>query len=340
MITAIDFFCGAGGLTRGLLDAGINVVAGIDVDGRCKETYEKNNPQTVFYRVDIRSIKVELVRALIRHVPKRDLLFAGCAPCQPFSQQRNSRSRRHDATLLIAFGRLVELFKPGQVLIENVPGLTRVKGFSAYRRFLHTLRKNGYRYVDGILDAKHYGVPQTRRRYVLLAMRGRKPSLPARLNGIGYYKTVRAISHYPPIRAGEKHPLFPNHQAAALSRLNLMRLQCTPHDGGDRRSWREDLVLECHKKGHEGHTDVYGRMFWDRPAPTLTAKCNSLSNGRYGHPCQDRAISLREAASIQTFRDDYIFYGLNRHIATQIGNAVPVRLAEVLGRQILYCRYG
>jgi len=341
MITALDFFCGAGGLTRGLLDAGINVIAGIDLDGRCKDSYEKNNRPAVFHEADVNNIDYKIIRELVRNVPKKDLLFAGCAPCQAFSQQRKSPSRRPDATLLISFGALVDKFKPGQVLIENVPGITRMKGFSAYRRFLRILKLNGYKYDDAILDAKHYGVPQTRRRYVLFAMRHRKPKLPARSCGTGLesYKTVReAIAHFPPIAAGERHKLFPNHEAASVSDINLKRLRYTPHDGGDRRSWPQELVLECHKGDYEGHTDVYGRMYWDNPSPTLTGKCNSISNGRYGHPCQDRAISLREAASLQTFGDDYVFHGSNLHIAAQIGNAVPVRLAEILGRAILNCR--
>lgn len=340
MITAIDFFCGAGGLTRGMLDAGINVVAGIDFDGRCKETYEKNNSSAVFHEADIRTLDLKVIRKLIRGISKRDLLFAGCAPCQAFSQQRKSSDRRLDATLLISFGRLVEAFKPKQVLIENVPGIRKVKGFSAYRRFLRILTLNGYEYDDKILDAKHYGVPQTRRRYVLFAVRKKKPCLPERINGPGLeaYETVRnAISHYPPISAGEGQSLFSNHVAAAVSELNLTRLEHTPHDGGDRRDWPEGLVLACHKKKYEGHTDVYGRLFWDKPSPTLTGKCNSISNGRYGHPVQNRAISLREAASLQTFPDDYVFYGSNLHIAKQIGNAVPVRLAEILGCRIVAC---
>ncbi|MBN1546051.1 MAG: DNA cytosine methyltransferase [Syntrophaceae bacterium] len=341
MIKAIDFFCGAGGLTRGLMDAGIRVIAGIDVEGRCKETYESNNKPAVFYQADIQSLDVKFIEKLVSGVQKEDLLFAGCAPCQSFSKQRRSECSRPDATLLISFARLVERFKPGQVLIENVPGITKVKGFSAYKRFIRILKSNGYHYTDSVLDAKHYGVPQTRRRYVLFAMRGGEPSLPPRTNTFGSYETVRnAIDHYPPIKAGEHHPLFPNHEASSVSELNLLRLEQTPHDGGDRRAWPQHLVLDCHKNSHNGHTDVYGRMFWDRPAPTLTGKCHSISNGRYGHPCQDRAISLREAASLQTFRDDYVFYGSNLNIASQIGNAVPVRLAEVLGNHMLLCRYG
>ena len=335
---AVDFFCGAGGLTRGLLDAGIDVVAGIDCDGRCRETYERNNAPAVFHQLDIRSLSPQVVRGLLGRVPRGDLLFAGCAPCQAFSQHRRNGLRRPDATLLTWFAGLVETVRPGHVLIENVPGLPKVRGFSAYRRFIKTLRLNGYRYAEGVIDAKHYGVPQTRRRYVLLASRSRTLRLPEKLCGPGHepYRTVRmAIAHYPSISAGQSHAMFPNHEAANLSGLNLRRLRLTPHDGGDRRSWPRQLVLPCHRGDHNGHTDVYGRMYWDRAAPTLTGKCNSISNGRYGHPCQDRAISLREAASLQTFRDDYVFYGPSKHIAIQIGNAVPVRLAEVLGRQLL-----
>lgn len=341
MIYCIDFFCGAGGLTRGLLNAGINVIAGIDVDRRCKETYERNNRPAVFYDADISQLKYSFIEKLIEGTAKKDLLFAGCAPCQSFSQQRKSSTRRRDATLLIAFGRLVNKFQPGQVLIENVPGLIKVKGFSAYRRFLKILKINRYESDDGIINAKHYGVPQTRRRYVLFAMKGKKPTLPKRLCGSNLkpYETVRsAIYSYPKISAGEKHAEFFNHVAASVSELNLLRLQHTPHNGGERRAWPDQLILDCHKGEYKGHTDVYGRMFWDRPAPTLTAKCNSISNGRYGHPCQNRAISLREAAGLQTFSDDYVFYGPNLHIAKQIGNAVPVRLAKNLGCAVIACR--
>jgi len=200
------------------------------------------------------------------------------------------------------------------------------------------LRDNSYEIAEGILDAKYFGVPQTRRRYVLIATKKRKPSLPSADYGIGLkeFVTVRqAIAHYPPIQAGQRHPSIPNHQTALISDTNLLRLRSTPHDGGDRRSWPATLELKCHQTSHEGHTDVYGRMAWDRPAPTLTGKCISISNGRYGHPSQDRAISLREAASLQTFSDSYVFHGNQIHIAKQIGNAVPVKLGEALGRHIL-----
>jgi DNA (cytosine-5)-methyltransferase 1 len=212
-----------------------------------------------------------------------------------------------------------------------------VRGFSTYRRFIRMLRSNSYSIAEGVLDAKYYGVPQTRRRYVLIASRNREASLPPReLDGASTsVRTVRnAIEHYPPIGAGERHATVPNHVAAAISPQNLARLKSTPPNGGDRRAWPPELELECHKGHYSGHTDVYGRMAWDQPAPTLTGRCNSLSNGRYGHPIQDRAISLREAASLQTFSDAYSFFGLDKQIARQIGNAVPVRFAEALGRHL------
>lgn len=344
---AIDFFCGAGGLTRGLLDAGIEVVAGIDADGRCKETYEKNNKPAKFIEADICDVSLYRIWKLLGSRRTSDLLIAGCAPCQPFSQQRKwqeadpdgkSNHRDPDATLLGAFASLVERIRPAHVLIENVPGLARVPGFSTYRRFVRMLKDSGYDIADGVLDAKRFGVPQTRRRYVLIAVRRGAASLPEGVYGTEDhpYTTVRAaIRCFPPIRAGKAHKKVPNHVAAAISPINLARLRATPPDGGDRRSWPDTLGLDCHKGDYQGHTDVYGRMAWDLPAPTLTGRCHSISNGRYGHPSQRRAISLREAASLQTFRRSYVFTGSNKHIACQIGNAVPVRLARELGRHLL-----
>jgi len=345
---AIDFFCGAGGLTRGLLDAGIHVLGGVDADERCQDSYEKNNRPARFYHSDICAVTSTEVRKILGSRQTSDLLIAACAPCQPFSAQRKlptrGRASSHhdpDATLLGAFAKLIEELLPGQVLVENVPGIARVKGFSTYRRFTKMLESNGYQIAAGVLDAKDFGVPQNRRRYVLLAVKGRRVSLPEAQFGPGgaEYVTVRdAIAHYPSLPAGCCHPTIPNHHAAALTPINLQRLRKTPHDGGDRRAWPGTLMLDCHKGDYEGHTDVYGRMAWDKPAPTLTGRCHSLSNGRYGHPVQNRAISLREAASLQTFPDSYVFYGPRQQVARQIGNAVPVTFAEVLGRHLVKLR--
>jgi DNA (cytosine-5)-methyltransferase 1 len=242
-----------------------------------------------------------------------------------------------DATLLLHFGRLVMEAMPKFVLVENVPGITKVNGFSTYRRFLRLLEDCGYSFTGAMLNAKNFGVPQNRRRLVLIAMLGGEPSLPEEThgNGLAEFETVRdTISDYPPLEAGEASSDIPNHVAAAMSELNIERIRATDHDGGDRRSWPDNLRLKCHSGDYSGFSDTYGRMRWDSPAPTLTGRCNSISNGRYGHPEQDRAISLREAAALQTFPDNYTFYGSNKHIALQIGNAVPVKFAEVLGTQI------
>ncbi len=342
-LRAFDFFCGAGGLTRGLLDAGIKVIAGFDCDERYRTTYERNNPRVQFIAKDIKDVTLAELKRLAGVTPFKEMLFAGCAPGQPFSQQRKGDKRVRDATLLAEFGRLVEIANPGLVLVENVPGIARVPGFSTFRRFVSLLKRKGYSYAFAVLDAKHYGVPQKRRRLVLVAARSTPVSLPKPKYGPSLlpFRTVRgALAHFPSLKPGESHPSVPNHVAASITPLNIERLSHTPHDGGDRRSWPMRLRLDCHTEDYEGHTDVYGRMAWDAPAPTLTGRCHSISNGRYGHPEQDRAISLREAAALQSFPDGYVFFGSNRHIALQIGNAVPVQLAEQLGKQIHLLRNG
>lgn len=336
---AVDFFCGAGGLTRGLQNAGVDVLAGFDIDNACRETYDHNNPKSQFHSLDIRDIELSTLRKATGLRSFRQTIFAGCAPCQPFSQQRKGGIRKRDATLLSEFGRLIEAALPRAVLVENVPGMARVPGNSTFRRFLSLLERNGYTHSFDVLDAKFFGVPQTRRRLVMLAVRGMDASLPTSKYGskLRPLRTVRdAISHFPSIDAGKSSNAVPNHICASITEINMTRLRATPHDGGDRRAWPAKLQLKCHSGGYVGHTDVYGRMAWDGPAPTLTGRCNSISNGRYGHPEQDRAISLREAAALQSFPDRYKFFGSSKHIALQIGNAVPVRFAQALGNHV--CR--
>lgn len=340
---AVDFFCGAGGLTRGFLNAGVSVVAGIDNNANCKRTYETNNKPAKFIHADVSKMSAAELAPYIGTIPKEELIFVGCAPCQPFSKQRRTIAHKGNAhTLLEHFGRLVEHVKPGYVVIENVPGIARIPGNSTYRRFLRRLSSLSYEVDKGPLDAKRFGVPQTRNRWVVIASRIVKPNLPRPTHGPGLldFVTVRvAISHYPSLAAGETSVAVPNHRAASVSSKNLERLRATPRDGGGRLEWPEDLVLKCHRGEYDGHSDVYGRMRWDSPAPALTCKCFSISNGRYGHPVQDRAISFREAARLQSFSDDYIFYGpSHREIGAQIGNAVPVRLAEALAQRILDMR--
>lgn len=339
---AVDFFCGAGGFTRGLLNIGISVVLGTDREEAFRQTYEVNNSPAKFLAKDIRHLKTDNLAAVINGVPRKDLLFVGCAPCQPFTKQRRDYSKTEERTLLLEFARLIADLRPGQLVIENVPGLTKVSGFSTYRRFLNILKELKYKIAEGIIDAKNYGVPQTRRRYIMIAAKDMEPSLPSPTHGTrcSPYVTVRdAIAGYPSLPSGATHLYVRNHTAAILSSVNLRRIRQTPRDGGGRAKWPEELILKCHSGNHTGHSDVYGRMWWDRPAPALTCRFRSISNGRYGHPEQDRAISLREGAKLQSFDDSFVFYGNSQEsLAEQIGNAVPVRLAEAIGKHILHLR--
>ena len=335
---AIDFFCGGGGLTKGLINAGIDVLGGYDSCPDYKDTYEKNNGAK-YVCTDIRNLKKEEVYKTFSQIKGKEdnLLLCGCAPCQPFSSQRHTHSIHKDVNLLVEFGKIVEAIKPAHVFVENVPGIQK-SGKQVLDQFLAILNNNGYFYAHKVVNAKKYGVPQNRQRFVLIASRFFQPIIPEGTYGTveNPYLTVRdAIEKYPAIEAGASDISIPNHQAVSLSELNLERIRNTPHSGGDRRSWPSKLVLACHSNGHTGHTDVYGRMDWNKVAPTLTARCYSLSNGRYGHPIQDRAISLREAAALQSFEDDYIFFGSLASIGKQIGNAVPIKLAESLAKYIL-----
>ena len=342
---AVDFFCGGGGMTRGLLNAGVKVLCGIDSNPACKKTYEENN-HVQYLETDVMELTPD---DLLREYPQLynadDLLLVGCAPCQPFSVLRREEFDadgnpipHKSVNLLVEFGRFVRALHPAHVLVENVPGLSG-KGKEVLDSFKTMLLEEGYEYKEKIIYAKDYGVPQNRRRYILIASRLFTPQIPApthgNKDGLMPYRTVReTISDYPHIVAGGEDKSIPNHKCANLKPILIERIMATPHDGGSRTDWPDRLILQCHKN-FSGHTDVYGRMRWDEPSPTLTVKCFSLSNGRFGHPEQDRAISLREAAALQTFADNYIVYGSMQEIGKQIGNAVPVLLAQKLGTYIL-----
>lgn len=336
-MNAIDFFCGGGGMTKGLIDAGINVVFGLDSSALCKETYENNN-QIPYLERDILDVTAEQLQSEYPVLLDNDeLLMVGCAPCQPFSVLNpNNPAEHRSVNLLNEFGRIVQGIHPAHILVENVPGL-RGRGENVLRSFLDMLEEEGYEYDFDIVNAKNYGVPQNRRRFILIASRRFLPHIPEPTHGKGLlpYRTVfETISGYPELNAGETHETIPNHRAAGLSMINIQRLLATPLNGGSRTEWPKELWLNCHEN-FAGHTDVYGRMSWNNVAPTLTVKCYSISNGRFAHPQQNRAISLREAAALQTFPDDYVFYGNLQEVGKQIGNAVPVLLARTMGEYIL-----
>lgn len=333
----IDFFCGCGGASEGLRQAGFDVALGIDIDPQASETYRANFPDAAFISDDIRNVTVEKVANSIAFKSADGLLLSACAPCQPFSQQNKFKTEDDERiSLLDETHRFVSTLLPEYIMSENVPGIQKIDGSkeSPFTRFIALLDKLGYEYVYFVANAEKYGVPQRRKRFVLLASILGPISIPEPTHDIenSPVKTVRDfIKNYPRLESGEVDKYDELHRAAMLNELNLKRIKNTP-EGGDRRNWPKELINECHKD-YSGHTDTYGRMSWDKPAPTLTTKCNSYSNGRFGHPdiTQHRAISIREASRLQTFPADYIFKGAFNSMAKQIGNAVPCELARQFG---------
>lgn len=340
LISAVDLFSGAGGLTYGLRKAGIQVEAGIDLDPDAGFAFKANNPDSDYHCWDLGRKNYQSVAKLFR--PGKLRLLAGCAPCQPFSKYTNGKDKHRGWNLLNNFGRLVDRIRPELVTMENVPELAR-RGGEVFEGFLENLRKAGYKVDWDIVDARHYGVPQSRQRLVLLASRLGEISIPqGRFKSPSRWKTVRkTIGRLPALESGAEDPRDRLHVAAKLSEMNMRRVRATPRDGGSRKDWPEELVLPCQKrKSGKGYVSVYGRMWWDRPASTITTLCMGIGNGRFGHPEQDRAITLREAALIQSFPKSYHFWPadqvLNRSaVGRMIGNAVPPKLAEALGEAIV-----
>ena len=339
-IKVIDLFCGIGGLTHGLIKEGLDVVAGIDNDFGCKFGYEYNN-QAAFIGKDILDVSADDLNDLFGSRKGTIRVLAGCAPCQPFSKLNQKKITKKQLEPLEKFAQLIEEVKPDIVSMENVSGLADAKKYPIFKTFIDTLDRNGYKYKYEIVNVSEYGVPQNRKRLVLLASRFGNIELIKRTH-MDKKVTVRdVISDLEPIRHGEISAKDPLHRARKLSPLNMKRMKATSHDGGNSNNWNENLILKCHKKksGKTYSHTVYGRMRWDQPAPTMTTQCIGLGNGRFGHPEQDRAISLREAALFQTFPRDYQFMGPNTpfvvsHVAKFIGNAVPVRLGSVIGKSI------
>lgn len=336
-IEAIDLFCGAGGLTCGLQKAGIPVRLGVDVDPACKYPYEHNNKTPILLR-DVKEISSEEIGGYFTNSGSVRLV-AGCAPCQTFSSY-NQKASKTDSRwwLLKEFERIVDELGPELVTMENVPGVAL---HSVFDDFFHFLKKAGYQVSAQVVKCADYGMPQQRERMVVLASRLGPIELLTPSAFRAKRQTVRdAIAKLPPIAAGEMDENDPLHMAAALSPLNMKRIRAS-RPGGSWREWPADLVASCHKKNTgKNYPGVYGRMTWDDPAPTITTQHFGFGNGRFGHPEQDRAISLREGAILQSFPRSYRFTppGSPVHITAigrLIGNAVPVKLGEVVGKSFL-----
>lgn len=343
LFTAIDLFSGCGGSSLGFNKAGFDIRSAVEIDSCSNQTYSKNHPETKLLETDIRYVSGNDLLSLAGLKRGECAVLLACPPCQGFSSARRKNQRNDPRnTLIFEFVRLADEIKPKIVVMENVPGLSRGEGKRIFLDAVRRLKRLGYGIEYDKLDSEHYGIPQKRKRIILLGSRLNHirlafPSITHGVEGsLSPLKTVKdEIKNLPKIRAGESHTEDPMHASAHLSELNLERMKATPADGGSRKDWPAELVLECHKRDNSGHTDVYGRMRWDFPSPTLTAGCISLSKGRFGHPEQNRAISLREAARLQSFPDDYAFEGPFQRISEQIGNAVPPLLAQRIAESLL-----
>ena len=358
---AIDLFSGCGGVSCGLSLAGFKIKSAVEIEKKAIDTYLAYPPLSNVNVLNQDICKLsgkEILKAA--NLKRKDIyLLAGCPPCQNFSQKNPSNKKKSDSErkkLLFEFLRIIEEIEPPFILMENVPGIKSKLNDNILCEFLSKLQTK-YLIVEDILNAANYGVPQTRKRFVLHAVRkdineelfnnGFEFALPKAThdkngsNGLKKWKTVReAIGDLPEIKAGEyftDNVMIHNHKCAILSELNLERIKEIRKHGNSRIGLPDSLVLECHKKKDKngklftGHRDVYGIMEPDKPAPTITGGCLYYSKGRYGHYNQDRAISIREAARLQTFPDDFIFSNSLTDSALQIGNAVPIDLVKASG---------
>ena len=334
--SVVDLFCGAGGLSHGFRQEGFEVVAGIDVDENCRYAFEYNN-DAPFRRRDVASLDGEEVGKLF--TPGIPSILVGCAPCQPFSvyNQKNSDPQWQ---LLGEFARIISEARPSVVSMENVPRLMRFRKGQVFDGFVETLEREGYHVRHEIAFAPEYGVPQQRSRLVLLAsLRGRLELGPPTHSPARYETVADAIGDLPGLGAGGCDEQDPLHRCSRLSPLNLNRIRASMA-GGSWRDWDGGLVSGCHRKeSGRGYGSVYGRMSWDDPAPTITTQFYGFGNGRFGHPEQDRALSLREGAILQSFPADYEFVEPGapvqfKTLGRMIGNAVPVLLARAIARSI------
>ena len=352
MPTAIELFAGCGGLSTGLTQAGFRILSAVEINEVAARTYRANHRDVHLHVQDVCKITASsLLKENGLRVGQLDLL-AGCSPCQGFSRLRKGESGRNDPRnkLVFEYLRLVRGLRPKTILMENVPGIiTTEYGNEIFDLVKEELEQLGYTVDYKVINVADYGVPQFRKRFVLLGSRYRRHPIklpvethtsPNDRNPAGKlpWRTVRqAFQNIAPLENGQVDPNNPLHVCSANGDLNMQRIQAVPHNGGSRSSFPDNLVLECHRRYPNGYRDVYGRMSWDKPSPTLTGGCTNITRGRFVHPDQDRGISLLEAARLQTFPDGYVFCGNFGEKSLQNGNAVPVRLGEIMGTQLINC---
>ncbi|MDG2431088.1 DNA cytosine methyltransferase [Flavobacterium sp.] len=342
-LKAVDFFCGGGGMSYGMLEAGINVLAGIDYEPNCKKTYEDNITGAQFIQADVFELEEqELEDKLNLTKNDDDLILIGCSPCQFWSIINTDKTKStKSANLLIEFTRFVKYFNPGYVVVENVPGVLRKKNESGLEDFIIWLEKNNYKVHFEVHNVAEYGVPQSRKRFTLIANRVTNELIDL-IKKEGKKVTVKDVlgetNGFSKIKDGHKDETAFLHTVASISAINKRRLKKVAKDGGNRLGFANDpeLQLACFEGKDSSFKDTFGRLWWDKPSPTITTKFFSISNGRFVHPDEDRALSLREGATLQSFPRDYKFHGTSTSaIARLIGNAVPPQYAKCIGEAII-----
>lgn len=333
IIEAVDLFSGIGGLTLGLKKAGVNVLAGLDNDESCAATYEKNN-KTKFILADVSDYDFKELKKL--YSKNSIKVLVGCAPCQPFSShafKQRKKGKDDRWNLLDHFVRAIKVVQPDLVSMENVRGVTKT---DVFENFVKQLKKLKYKVDYQVVYAPNYGVPQNRSRLILLASRLGEIKVPPKTHSKENYVTVKdIIGNLPKIKAGQQHKDDQLHKAKNLTPINMERIrQSKPR--GTWKDWDKKLLPKCYKKDSgQSYTSVYGRMHWDDVSPTITTQFLSYGSGRFGHPEQDRAISIREGALFQTFPMTYDFGDLPAtKLGRHIGNAVPPQLGIVIGKAI------
>lgn len=330
---ALDLFCGSGAVTLGLKQAGFKVIGAIDFDAGACRTYRANHPEVRLLEIDIRQADPEAFADLI--LDKLDLLVV-CAPCQPFSSQNRHKNVNDARNSLVEESRkFIVRFSPSLVFLENVPGLASSDIFSDFTKWLRDVE--GYEVAEPMrVDASELGVPQRRTRMILVAAKGVSLKTATEIARTGRKTVEETIKNLPVPPIGRSSAgADPLHYARQHSPLNIERLQHIPIDGGGRESLPYHLQLACHRdKKKSSFSDTYGRMKWGDVAPTLTTGCTDITRGRFAHPVQNRAITLREAARIQSFPDEYIFKGNASQVATQIGNAVPPEMMRRIAKRL------
>lgn len=342
-LKAVDFFCSGGGMSYGMQEAGVKILAGIDIDISCKETYESNIKDAQFIYADVFELKeTELENSLALKKNDDELILIGCSPCQFWSIINTDRKKSEKSkNLLKEFSRFVKYFTPGYVVVENVPGILRRKEESGLSAFIEWLKNVGYKVHFEVHNVVDFGVPQNRKRFTLIANRITNIEIAPKKHDEPM-KTVKDVigiqNGFPIIKAGHRDDSDFLHSASNLSDINKKRLEKVSKDGGDRLGFANDpeLQLKCFIGKNDSFKDTFGRLWWNKPSPTITTKFFSISNGRFAHPEEDRALSLREGATLQSFPKEYKFKGTSiAGIARMIGNAVPPKYAESIGRAII-----